>query len=288
MTLKTLIREMEDRRKTVTIFGPDYSYALDDYFDTRHVRVEFELLPTDEYEGFIVVSQGDEFLGSVDLSALDSLASPRIGEIGSREAADANFHYLLELLDDTLFSSFERQQLLAASREFEDRAAREGHGTLYTGFQRLSAMRQQVPTYTELGAVPGLSVVVYGQPDWSPPPISGVTVRRIDDEQIRDVWFVVYDGGDNVLCKCALLAEEVKPGVYYGFWTYDPPLVDRAIECIRGTATDEYVGHDGRGEGDVTEHRHGDPSDGDPNDHESTTWDDRGDRRDPGDRSETP
>ncbi|WP_101297850.1 sensor protein [Halegenticoccus soli] len=243
MSLKDLIREIEGRRKTVTVFAHEEDPELGSYFDDWHVAVEHEPLPRDDYEGFIVVSEGDRYLGSVGLGAVTALESPRICDPGDRELAEADLHYLLELLDDTLFTSFDRRRMLAASREFEDRAARVGRGTLYAGFQSLSAMRAQISVYRGLGSIAGLSVRVYGRADWEPPAIPGVTAHRIaDDADEADVWFVTYDGGGNPLYKCALVAEEVLPGTFYGFWTYDPALVDRVVDCVRGDVADDAVG----------------------------------------------
>ncbi|WP_129116974.1 DICT sensory domain-containing protein [Halegenticoccus tardaugens] len=241
MSLKELIRDLESRRKTVTIFAHEPDPGLAEYFDDWHVSVEYERLPRDGYEEFVVVSEGDEYLGSVGVGALAALQSPRIRDPGRRKLAEADLHYLLELLDDSVFSSFDRRQMLAASREFEDRAARVGRGTLSAGFQSLSAMRRQLPVYRELASLPGLSVHVYGRADWDPPDVPGVVVHRLADGELADVWFVAYDGGGNPMYECALVAEEVGPGDFYGFWTYDPALVDRVFDAVREAAAGDPV-----------------------------------------------
>lgn len=237
MTFTDFIREMEDRRKTVTIFAHEPQTGLGKYFGTRHVTIDFEQIPPDDPEEFVTVSLDDDFLGSIALSSLVSLDSPVIYDPGGTDIATADYRYLLKLLDDTVFSSFDRRQMVATSREIEDRAVRVGRGTLYSGFQRLSAVRDQETVYRTIGHISGLDVHVYGQPDWDPPNISGVTVHRLLDEEIRDTWFVAYDGGGNVMNKCALLAQDRTPGEYYGFWTYDPTLVDRIIDYIEEAFT---------------------------------------------------
>ena len=247
MSLKEFIREMEDRRKTVTVFAHEPQFGLGSYFGTRHVTIEYERLPSDESEEFVTVSSGDEFLGSIALSSLTSLDAPTIHDPGSKEIAEADMRYLLKLLGDTVFSSFDRRQMLATSREIEDRAVRLGRGTLYAGFQRLSALRDQVDVYRTIGRTPGLEVHVYGQPDWEPSDIPGVTVHRLLDEEVRETWFVAFDGGDNVLYKCALVAEERTPGQYYGFWTYDPTLVDRIVDHVEHAFTHSRDAQTGRG-----------------------------------------
>ena len=244
MTLTEFIREMEDRRKTVTVFAHRPQFGLGKFFGPRHVAIEHERLPSDDSEEFVTVSRGDEFLGSIALSSLVSLDAPAIHEPGSSDIAEADFRYLLELLDDTVFSSFDRRQMLATSREIEDRAVRAGKGTLYAGFQRLSALRDQTETYRAIGRVAGLDVHVYGEPDWDPPALPGVTVHGLLDDEVRDTWFVAYDGGGNALNKCALLAQEHAPGEFYGFWTYDPTLVDRIVDYVEGSFTHVSNGPD--------------------------------------------
>lgn len=237
MSLTELLTELEDRRKTVTVFAHDPQFGVGSCFGARHVTIEYERLPSEETDEFVTVSDGDDFLGSVALSSFRALGAPDIYEPGSEDIVAADLRYLFDLLDDTIFSSFDRRQMLATSREIEDRAVRTGQGTLYAGFQRLSALRDQLETYRLIGRTPGLDVQVYGQPDWDPPTVPGVTVHSLLDEEVRDCWFVAYDGGGDDLSKCALVAEERFPGQFYGFWTYDSALVDRIIGHIERAFT---------------------------------------------------
>lgn len=253
MSLKAFIREMEGRRKTVTVFAHEPQFGLGNYFGARHVAVEYERLPPHETEEFVTVSEGEEFLGSIAFESLTALDSPVVCDPGSADVAEADLRHLLELLDDTLFSSFDRRKMLATSREIEDRAVRVGRGTLYAGFQNLSAYREQTDVYRAIAAVPGLEVHVYGQPDWDPPLIPGVTVHRILDDEIADVWFVAYDGGDDDDYKCALIAEERSPGEFYGFWTYDPTLVDDVVGRIDRAFTHSTDVRSTRGDDDRNE-----------------------------------
>ncbi|EJN61623.1 hypothetical protein HSB1_06640 [Halogranum salarium B-1] len=246
MSLKELIHEMEDRRKTITVFAHEPQFGVGSYFGARHVTVEYERLPTADTDEFVTVSAGDDFLGSVALSSLRALDEPRIHEPGSDELVSADLRYLFSLLDDTIFSSFDRRQMVATSREIEDRAIRVGRGTLYAGFQRLSALRDQLETYHDIDRAPELDIHVYGQPDWEPPASSGIAVHRLLDDEVRDCWFVVFDGGGDDLSKCALVAEERFPGQFYGFWTYDPALVDSIVEHVEHAFThtpDAQVDH---------------------------------------------
>jgi hypothetical protein len=62
-----------------------------------------------------------------------------------------------------------------------------------------------------------------------PPEIDGVTLHQEDTREIAESWFVVFDGAGDPLDACALLAEErgdTDERLFYGFWTYDPAIVD--------------------------------------------------------------
>jgi DICT domain-containing protein len=46
---------------------------------------------------------------------------------------------------------------------------------------------------------------------------------------------VAFDGGDTEMESCALLAEERRDGEFYGFWTYDPSMVDELVAYLETT-----------------------------------------------------
>lgn len=282
MTLREFFAEAESRRRTVTAFAPAYPTWLADWFDARHVDVEYEYLPAREADPFLVVSEGDEFLGSVDMRAVEAMARPAVSDPGTDAFAEAVYRTFLSMLPDALFSSFDRRQMLAAAREIEDRAVRAGRGVLAAGFQSRDAFRRQSRLYGRLASETDLDVRVYGAADWDPPPVEGVTyygdpsdgsggtapdddgasagtgggAPEADDPidtntgaagELGRFWFVAFDGGADVFQSCALLAEERTPGEFYGFWTYDPALVGRLVTYLRETYPD--------GAGDGPDHR---------------------------------
>ena len=117
---------------------------------------------------------------------------------------------------------------MAASREVEDRAWRKGEGTLHTGFQRVGAIEQQSDVYADLSGK-NLDIHAYSAPSPEVPEIDGVTLHQEDTREIAESWFVVFDGAGDPLDACALLAEErgdTDERLFYGFWTYDPAIVD--------------------------------------------------------------
>lgn len=236
MSLRTFLDEVADDRKTVTVFAPERYGVLDEHFETRAVSVEHEDLPDDGSGGFVVVSECGEFVGSVGAAAVQKLVSPTLTPTEPRAERSEAVRGLLDLLADTSFVSFDKRQMLLAAREIEDRAYRQGKGTLRTGFQSLSALRAQRDVYVRLASERDLDVHVYGKRDWSPD-VPGVTVHAEDDPEIGEFWFVVFDGGGDDHQACALLAAEMAddPGSFRGFWTYDPGVVADLDEYLRET-----------------------------------------------------
>ncbi|WP_435358864.1 DICT sensory domain-containing protein [Haloarchaeobius sp. DFWS5] len=235
MSLHDILTEMRARRKTVTVYGADPRDDLEALFDTRNVTVVHQSLPDEDTEGFLVVSDEHGYLGSVGLRAVRHLLEPTYDAALCSTHESAAFRCLLELLDDTVFTSLDKRQLLAASREIEDRAWRLGRGELHTGFQSLAAMRAQVPVYSQLGSRTELDVHVYGTPEWIPETLHDVWIYPVESEEIGRYWFVAYDGGDDDLNACALLAVEVGSQRFEGFWTYDPAVVATLVDYISET-----------------------------------------------------
>jgi hypothetical protein len=234
MSLRTFFDGIADRRRTITVFAPERYDALEGHFETRNVAVEQEPLPDDGSGGFVVVTEGGEFVGSVGAAAVRNLLSPKSSD---RESGpDKATRALLDLLADTTFVSFDKRQLLVAAREIEERAYRHGRGTLRTGFQSLSALEDQRYVYATLVSESRLDVHVYGKPDWSPD-VPGAMVHAEETTEIGAYWFVVFDGGGDDRQACALVAEESDSdsGTFRGFWTYDAETVGDIGAYLRET-----------------------------------------------------
>jgi DICT domain-containing protein len=144
---------------------------------------------------------------------------------------------VLDELDETMFTSYDTERMVAASKEIEDRAWRGAAGELHAGFQTCRRFASQADVYDDIARRGRLDVHVYAHPegsdDFEPPP--GPTLHLSAATEIHDTWFVAFDGGDVEEAKCALLAEERMPGSFYGFWTYDPETVDAIIDHLRAT-----------------------------------------------------
>ncbi|WP_135535480.1 DICT sensory domain-containing protein [Halostella pelagica] len=235
MSLGDVITDVENRRKTLTVFNPgpdDTLYRdLEEYFDTQNVEVRSETTESGRPEGIAVLSQGDAHLTSTSTDVLRDLTDethPGDGGLGIDDAAHAD---VLRFLEETTFASYSPEQMLAASREIEDRAWRVGAGCLHAGFQNVSTLDGTANVYRDLAERP-LDVHAYATPDRRPPTLPGVTVYLEETEEIERSWFVVFDGAGEDEQKCALLAEEREEGAFYGFWTYDPAVVDRILDNL--------------------------------------------------------
>ena len=217
-------------RRTITVYADEPHPELGDHFDGWNVEVRFDRLPKGTADAFVTVRRGEEFLGSLDMGVFDPLLEPPASVAESGASGDAgSLDELLSLLDGTTFRSFDRRQLLAVSREFEDRAWRYGTGRLHAGFQRPGALAPQREAYERLAAK-GLDAHVYFDGAWTAAPIEGVTSHTDGDDELGRFWFVVFASDSEQ--DCALVAVERDEG-YEGFWTYDRERVAAIDEHLR-------------------------------------------------------
>ena len=234
-SFREIVDAVEGRRKQVTVYAPSLPEWLVEVLGDRHVRIVHRSIPEGGLEPFVVVKADDRHLGSVELSALAPLGGPEaeIWDPGDPRHLAAENERFRGMLADTVFSSLDRRSLVAAAREIEDRAWRVAEGTLYASFQSLSAFRAQFKVYAALSRRGDLAVRVYGRPDWSPPRTTpGLHVHETDDERVAGYWVVAFDGGGDEGQKCALVAEQLGPSTYAGFWTYEPAVVDDVVAVL--------------------------------------------------------
>ena len=232
MSLRELIEGVEAHEKTLTVFDPASGAveALRAHFEDRNLAVEVATSDAGP-DGYAVLGAGDEFVSAV---AVADLLDPT----GTGDP----YRPILDHLDETMFTSYDRDRMLGASREIEDRAWRVGDGTLHAGFQSPSNVEPQRDAYERMGTEEGLDVHVYVAPGEPIDPLSEVTLHVEDCAEIRRSWFVVYDGGGLDEYACALVAEEREGREgFYGFWTYDPVTVEYALGHLEAT----YAAEDG-------------------------------------------
>jgi hypothetical protein len=240
MTIAALgdaLETVERERKRLDVYtSNDYAATeLETQFATKNVTVDHRRTAATD-DGFVAVRDADgAFQGALGLGLFESVLSPEIHPPWTLEATDGETEAktLFDFLENTLFASYDRRQMLAASREIEERAWRVADGTLYAGFQREDALVEQLGVYERLAAQESLSVVVFIEDQWTEP--AGDLTVVSDNGELGRFWFVAFDGAGSDHQKCALVATERQPGRYYGFWTYTPEFVDDLIGHLEGT-----------------------------------------------------
>lgn len=224
--LDTLIDEAQHHDKRITVYTDETSAGVEARFGDSSVATEQKQLPPEGPVPFVTIHDEGRFVGSLSLADFEELMTPPVTRPGDREEVSASYRVLFELLDNTVFDSLDRRQLLGASREIEDRAFRVGHGTLHACFQSLSTFRDQAEVYHYLAAETDLDVHVYGKADWDPPEIAGITYHRSGGFPIERFWALAFDGGSDGTQTCGLVARHRdEADGYTGFWTYDPEMV---------------------------------------------------------------
>jgi DICT domain-containing protein len=233
MSLSELITGVEDHEKTLSVFNADAAavQTLRQQFSDRNLTVTEAKTDSGKPASFAVLAADGAF---VTAAAVDEVIAPAAGTDPAFD--EEAYSPILDHLDETMFTAYDVGQMVAASREIEDRAWRIGAGTLYSGFQRLSILADQLDVYERLAAKAELDVHAYAAPDVDVPDHDSdlaIHVERADE--IERSWFVVYDGAGIDVNKCGLLAEEREERSFYGFWTYDPSTVDWIVDHLEST-----------------------------------------------------
>ncbi|WP_222920345.1 DICT sensory domain-containing protein [Natrinema sp. SYSU A 869] len=229
---------VDQRRKTLEIHTDEESVVAEfrQQFDTRNVDVTHRPLGAIDETGFVIVRDSDgEFQGALGIDQFEAVLSPEIHPPWELAETELDSEDLFSFLENTLFSSYDRRQMVATSREIEERAWRVGTGQLYTGFQRPAALRDQTDVYERFGEHDSITVTVFLDGEYEGPLTDVVTVITDTGGELGAFWLVVYDGGGSEKHRCAVVAEERDPGQYYGFWTYDPAIVGDLIAYLETT-----------------------------------------------------
>ncbi len=224
------------------------------YFERYEFEVATPVTADALPESFLVLSDGERCLAAIDVATLhDYLIDSLDAEsFPTRYADDSGVvgavQTFLTALDGNVYS-VEREgkiPFVEISRVVERRAGHEGTGTIHTGCQRLSRLRDQRETWDTYRRIAdrGVDVNLYGVPDWRPPETDSITVFGDDGgDYVADFWFVVYEADDEA--SGALLAREVEPGRYTGFWTFRPEHVRDLADYIETELQPELARLDG-------------------------------------------
>jgi DICT domain-containing protein len=233
MSLATLLSTAARDRTTLRRYHAADESDLDDQFAGRNVTVESRSLPREGPPPFVVIRDADGFRAAVSDETLRSFLSPAVTPPWRADEADREYRVLYDLLDDTVFAGLDRQQLLGATREIEDRAYRVGAGHLHVGFQCRAAFATLESLYRELAAETDLNVHVYVVDEWLDDPLPDITVHVEPTPGVGRYWFLAFDGGPDPTQQCALVAEQ-HGDTYEGVWSYDPLVVEQVFDALAG------------------------------------------------------
>jgi len=223
MVFTDILGRVEGRRRTLVFYNAeDLSEEIDrivEYVGAHDVDISYTTdagMP----DSVVVVRDGHRTLSVDKIEAVYEYLVAWESEMAGSDQLPS----LFAALDETVFRSKNKRQLVLASRLIENRAATIGDGHLSAGFQQLSRARAQLPFYQNLP--PTVTISLYGTPDWTPPADSSIEAYEPAFEDHDDYWWVIYDGTDQPQHHAALLAEEHNPGEYTGFWTYRRSIVE--------------------------------------------------------------
>lgn len=231
MRLGSLLADFRDRDHQLTIYRSGDPSEIELWLTDRGVSIDARSLPPGGPKPFIEIETGGKFVGIIGEEQLVGLLDPPIDRPGERDGIDEGYRVLFEVLDDTVFRGLNRRELLAVSREIEERAFRIGNGTLRVSFQTVSKFRSQAAVYDALATRTSLDIHIYGAEDWEPPAINGITFHGQAAERFEAYWSLAFDGGTDVTQACGLVAEEKSAG-YNGFWTNDPGIVEEISSAL--------------------------------------------------------
>jgi len=237
-TLRDQIDDIARRRKTLDVYTDRETTVseLAAQFSTRNVRVSQNAYSAGDGPEFIVIRNRDgEPEGAVGIEQFRKIIAPDIHPPWTLSDTNGELTDLLDFLDNTLFTSFNRRQMLAVSREIEERAWRVDGGTLYVGFQNAMAVTAQAAVYNRFARHSAVDIRVFIEDEIDEQLHGSIGVVSGGGAEIGRFWFLLFDGDGTDQSKCGLLAEERDPGQYYGFWTYEPETVDEIIEYLRTT-----------------------------------------------------
>ncbi|WP_238993926.1 DICT sensory domain-containing protein [Halobellus captivus] len=223
--LKTLLSDVQHKKRRFVVYSPDSAGSYEEWFANHNVDIEYRPLPTGSPTSFLVVERGESFAGAIGLDDLEYLLEPPIVRPERPQDLSEGYRIIFEILSDTVFTAMTRRELLAVSREIEERAYRVGTGVLHASFQKLSTFESQTDVYRHLATETDLEIHIYGLADWDAPEIPQVTYHGFTTDPLEQYWALAFDGGKSRKHACGLLARECSTDAYVGFWTDEPAVV---------------------------------------------------------------
>lgn len=242
MPLEQFLNDIDSPGRSLAVLNrtePEpFQIMLENLFDGQDITVSEG--DNDQYtDDTVVLLEDGEVVATSPLKELQDailMVNSDLFITGARTLEQTAVPDVLDGLAGTSFSlrgypesNSEKLLLILISRYIEKRAFEEGGGTLRASFQRLSRLDDEQGTRRvyERIADTSVDVHVYGRPDWFPSPEFPVIAHGGYTDDFRSSWFVVHEPPeDSDREPAALLAIELDPGTWDGFWTYDEEFVD--------------------------------------------------------------
>lgn len=244
MTLAEIIEDHRSSGKRLTIANRDEPEPIVRMLKRMVAASDVEIVEADPVEavpGNIVILEGEDepklaisTIEEVGNSVL--MVNSDLYVTGTRPIEAVDTPDVISGLAETTFTVAEKQKMLMIeiSRHVESLAHRHDSGRLHSGFQSIARIDDERGTrrvYQDLADV-GVDVHAYGGDERVPPLPDGITVHTDDGDELARSWFVVSTECPDDR-KAALLATEVGPNEWTGFWTFDPLMVDRVDRYLR-------------------------------------------------------
>jgi hypothetical protein len=240
MTLTDFIEETERQGRSMVVFKPndegdtEILDRIDRFFDDAVLSQESEPRLLTQFASFlpaenlVAVSTLDEFAG--DFLLIDS----SFEVVGTRARDRIETPELLVQFEEATFlvAAGNTPLLTEISHHIEELALHCNEGVVTTGMQELSRLAEpRTRSIYERLADSDVETHVFGRATGSSPEL-GIQTHALEDSEIADSWFVVYQSES---ASAALVATEVEPDTYRGFWTFESELTDRIDDYIRQT-----------------------------------------------------
>jgi hypothetical protein len=246
-SLESFIQEHSPSKLSAQVVNPTQPDPIQkmakELFGGMSVDVS-EAKHSDEDDDMFVLLDDGTIVASTPMSRIREtllMVNTDLYRTGHKSLEDVTVPEILRELSETVFSlagypesNTEKLVLTLMARYIEKQAWRHETGVIRASFQRLSRLYDEKGTrrvYERLGGLPELDVHAYGAPDQEPPADFPVNIHGINNEELRQSWFVVHSTNDGE--DVGMLALEREPNEWDGFWTFDSNEIGALNEYIR-------------------------------------------------------